>query len=103
MQRYSVACVYLLAAVGIASSLFAQEELNLTVTPAPSPILAASPRIPEPTPTVPAPTPIVPLPSPSVPQPSVTPEPLAAVTGPSAVQTSSSFRWSEKGAPVSTL
>ena len=106
MRRYFVSGVVQFATIAIASLLLAQRDLG-SATPSPSVSPAQSPGIleltPSPTP-IPGTTPASPSVTPMVPQPTPPPkESLYGTTGPSAVTGSSSFQWSEKGAPVFTL
>ncbi len=97
MRKYSVPCGAVVGTVFITSLLLGQEPGN-TPTPAPSVTgpAATSPAPAEPTPTVPEPTPVNP-------KSDIGSKASRETKEPSAVEASSTFQWSEEGAPTFTI
>ena len=113
MRKHLILYGPVLGSFLIAAGAFGQPEATVSPTPAtPSPVpsvviepsaVTATPETlsPTPSPVIPEPTAVSPTPSALIPMP--TPESEETRKEPSAVTTSSSFQWSEKGAPVFTL
>jgi outer membrane protein TolC len=88
-----------------------QVEPSPTATPQPNITLQPTPVVPSPTPTLPPPSSLLPQPTPPVPQPTAAipepslPPPQATPGAPErgVVEESSTFEYSEKGAPVFTI
>src|SRR5207237_387268 len=126
MRKNFALCGMVGGAIFIISGVCGQDAAGPTVTPdqtvavetgpsvTPEPTVVAEPSVtpssvPEPT-AIPQTSPVIPVPTPIGPQPAITPPPEIPppITPPpstsgapelSAVQTSSTFQWSEKGAP----
>lgn len=100
MRKYPVACG-VVGIVFITSFLLGQEPSN-TPTPSPSVIPTSAPPTTSPVPTEP-PTPTIPEPTPVNRKTDIVTKASREAREPGAVEASSSFQWSEVGAPTFTI